>query len=181
VFHQITGGGAGMGDPLVRPPERVGRDVRDRYITVEQARSAYGVVCDPDGVVDAAATEEARRAIRRERLGADPSREAAVFEDWVPAVVHDGDSFACGHCGQSLGSGNWKDGAHGRSFDLAQRLAEFGLRIKRRRDPTMVLHEWSCPGCATLLETNLYPEGMEPLHDVRLTSSPEIPEGAKAV
>jgi N-methylhydantoinase B len=180
VFHQITGGGAGMGDPLLRPPERVGHDVRDRYITVEQARAAYGVVCDADGVVDVAESEEARRAIRRERLGGDPTRERVVSEDWVPAVVLDGGSFACGHCGQSLGAGNWKDGAHGRSFDLASRLAEFGVRVKSRRDPTMILHEWACPGCGTLLETNLYPEGMEPLHDVQL-GSPAIPDGAKPV
>jgi N-methylhydantoinase B len=181
VFHQITGGGAGMGDPLLRSPERVAADVRDRYITVQQARAAYGVVCDAAGVIDGGATEEASRQIRRDRIGGDPSRQAAVSEDWVPAVVLGDDAFACGHCGGPLGSGNWKEGAHGRSFDLAGRLAEFGLRVKSRRDPTMVLHEWSCPGCGTLLETNLYPEGMEPLHDVQLTSSPEIPDGAKPV
>jgi N-methylhydantoinase B len=181
VFHQITGGGAGMGDPLLRPPERVGHDVRDRYITVDQARSAYGVVCDGEGIVDVPATKKARQAIRRERIGGDPSRAAPDAEQWVPAVVLEANSFACGHCGQSLGSANWKNGAHARSFDLARRLGEMGLRVKSRRDPIMVLHEWSCPGCATLLETNLYPEGMEPLHDVQLISSPEIPAGAKAV
>jgi N-methylhydantoinase B len=180
VFHQITGGGAGMGDPLLRPAERVGRDVRDAYVTVEQARSAYGVVCEDDGVVDDAATEEARRAIRRERLGGEPSRRIAEGPDWVPAIRLSEGGFECGHCAQSLGSGNWKDAAIRREFDAAERLAALCIRVKARRDPRMVLYEWACPGCGTLLETNLYPEGMQPLHDVRLGEA-EVPEGAAAV
>jgi N-methylhydantoinase B len=182
VFHQITGGGAGMGDPLLRSPERVARDVRDGYVSPRQARAAYGVVCDPRGTLDHAATEEARRTIRRDRLGAEPARSGGACEEWVPAIVLDGESFACGHCGHTLGSakGNWKDGAVGRELDAAERLAELGIRVKARRDPRMLLYEWTCPGCATLLETNLYPEGMEPLHDVRL-GAPSLPEHAAAV
>jgi len=95
--------------------------------------------------------------------------------------VLDGEAFTCGHCGQSLGSENWKDGVHRRSSDLAEQLAEFGIRVKARSAPRMLLYEWSCPGCATLLETNVYPEGLEPLHDVQLSGSPEIPEGAQPV
>ncbi|MCW3067146.1 MAG: hypothetical protein JWN32_4318, partial [Solirubrobacterales bacterium] len=44
VFHQITGGGAGMGDPLLRDPARVEADVRDGFVSREQAEAAYGVV-----------------------------------------------------------------------------------------------------------------------------------------
>ena len=34
--------------------------------------------------------------------------------------------------------------------------------------PRALLYEWACPHCGSLLETNLYPEGMTPLHDLRL-------------
>lgn len=183
VFHQNTGGGAGMGDPTLRSPERVARDVRDGYVSVEQARAAYGVVCSESGEVDAEATSRARAAIRSERLGHEPERSISPGDDWVPAIAVADGSFACGHCGHELGpaAGNWKDAAVCRRFDeLAARLAELGIRVKERQEPRMVFYEWTCPGCGTLLETNLYPEDMTPLHDVQL-GAPEIPEGAAAV
>ena len=45
----------------------------------------------------------------------------------------------------------------------------------------MMFYEWACPGCGTLLETNLYPEDMDPLHDLRVGGDTEIPEGAQEV
>lgn len=41
-----TGGGGGFGDPLDRDPDKVLEDVVNEYITIEQARSDYGVVVD---------------------------------------------------------------------------------------------------------------------------------------
>jgi N-methylhydantoinase B len=38
----VTGHGGGFGDPLTRPREAVERDLRDGYISLEQARSTYG-------------------------------------------------------------------------------------------------------------------------------------------
>src|SRR5205085_2033021 len=46
VFHQITGGGAGMGDPLLREPERVAADIGAGYVRPEVAERIYGVVLD---------------------------------------------------------------------------------------------------------------------------------------
>jgi N-methylhydantoinase B len=187
VFHQITGGGAGMGDPLLRDAERVCGDVRSGYITAAQARAAYGVACSDDGELDAAGTEQARAAIRRERIGADPERPAPAGDgDWVPALKVDSEAsvFRCGYCEQDLGpvSSNWKAQAARRRFDgLAERLEELGVRVKARAAPRMVLYEWACPGCGTLLETNLYPEEMEPLHDVRVGAAPPPPEGVQEV
>ena len=40
--------------------------------------------------------------------------------------------------------------------------------MRARSEPAFRLYEWHCPGCASLLEVNLYPEGMEPIHDVRV-------------
>jgi N-methylhydantoinase B len=58
-------GGGGYGDPLDREVERVWRDVRDEYVSVEQARRVYGVVVDPDtGAVDETATQELRAQLR---------------------------------------------------------------------------------------------------------------------
>ena len=71
VFRYLTNGGGGWGHPYDRDPQRVARDVRDEYITIEGAYRDYGVVVtgdpltDPEGVdFDAAATEARRREMR---------------------------------------------------------------------------------------------------------------------
>jgi N-methylhydantoinase B len=76
TLRYVTNGGGGWGDPLDREPERVVRDVRDGYVTLEGAARDYGVVVsgdpedDPEGlVVDLAATERLRRSLRAERSG----------------------------------------------------------------------------------------------------------------
>jgi N-methylhydantoinase B len=48
VARLITGTGGGWGSPLERPVEMVIEDVRDGYITLEQAKRDYGVELDPD-------------------------------------------------------------------------------------------------------------------------------------
>jgi N-methylhydantoinase B len=70
VLRFETNGGGGWGNPLEREPERVLRDVRDEYVSVEAAREVYGVVVqgdplnDPEGLtIDDAATKEQRRKL----------------------------------------------------------------------------------------------------------------------
>ena len=47
VFHEVAGGGGGYGDPLKRPLERVLKDVRNGFVSIEKAKEDYGVVIDP--------------------------------------------------------------------------------------------------------------------------------------
>jgi len=59
-----TGGGGGYGNPLERPAELVAEDVRLGYITVERARTAYGVLIQPESfVLDLEATRHLRRQL----------------------------------------------------------------------------------------------------------------------
>lgn len=74
VLRYITNGAGGWGDPLDRDPERVRRDVRDEYVTIEGAARLYGVVVvgdphrDPEGVrVDGEATHQLRARLRSTR------------------------------------------------------------------------------------------------------------------
>ncbi|MQA08967.1 MAG: hydantoinase B/oxoprolinase family protein [Pseudonocardiaceae bacterium] len=73
VFRYITNGGGGWGDPVDRDPERVKRDVRDEYITIDGAYRDYGVVVvgdpahDPEGLrVDMDATTARRTEMARQ-------------------------------------------------------------------------------------------------------------------
>ena len=45
-----TGGGGGYGSPLTRDPEAVADDVREGWVSLERARSEYGVILSGDGV-----------------------------------------------------------------------------------------------------------------------------------
>src|SRR6266404_3825796 len=53
-------GGGGIGDPRTRDPQRVLDDVRDGFITAQDARRDYGVVIDAEGRLDSAGTERLR-------------------------------------------------------------------------------------------------------------------------
>jgi N-methylhydantoinase B len=61
AFSLRAGGGGGFGNPFERPAERVAEDVRQEYVSVENARALYGVVVDPKTfAVDEAATKRLR-------------------------------------------------------------------------------------------------------------------------
>jgi len=66
VLHFVTWGGGGWGDPLARDPDLVALEVRRGLVSTQGARR-YGVVCDPDGSVDAATTAELRRSMTAAR------------------------------------------------------------------------------------------------------------------
>jgi N-methylhydantoinase B len=61
----VTGGGGGYGDPLERDPERVLEDVLEELVSVDAARSYYGVVISTDGRLDVGATNELRSVRQR--------------------------------------------------------------------------------------------------------------------
>jgi N-methylhydantoinase B len=61
-----SGGGGGYGPPWERPAEEVARDVREGYVSPEQARAEYGVMLNPTTLaVDEAATTALRAELRR--------------------------------------------------------------------------------------------------------------------
>lgn len=47
IFHEIAGGGGGYGDPFKKPLEKVLKDVRNGFVSIEKAKEDYGVVIDP--------------------------------------------------------------------------------------------------------------------------------------
>ena len=89
-FTRPTAGGGGFGDPLERDVDRVKEDVIDEYVSVERAKTDYGVVInviDRDMLeyeVDHDATEKARAEIRANRVAwarMDPEKVAQMFKD----------------------------------------------------------------------------------------------------
>jgi N-methylhydantoinase B len=69
ILYMRSSSGGGYGDPLEREAERVLRDVEDGIVSRQQARDLYGVAVDGDEpVLNLAATEQLRIALRKERL-----------------------------------------------------------------------------------------------------------------
>jgi N-methylhydantoinase B len=68
VYYMCWQAGGGYGDPILRDPALVERDVREFKVSLPAAHDLYGVVIDPSSLqVDAAATEARRQQIRDER------------------------------------------------------------------------------------------------------------------
>jgi N-methylhydantoinase B len=151
AFVYTLGGGAGVGDPLLRSPELVARDVRDGYVTEAQAESAYGVVVNADQEVDADATRTRRREVRAERLGSEPKnidfgeradRSVQPFPEQV------GDEVACGCCGERFAPESCKV----RRREAAEALAGYGATALSRGQDPIVLEERFCPACGTSID-----------------------------
>ncbi len=69
ALYVAWNGGGGYGDPLVRAPEAVAADVRERLVSAEAARAVYGVVIDErTGAPEAGATGALRRRLSGARL-----------------------------------------------------------------------------------------------------------------
>jgi N-methylhydantoinase B len=69
LFEFSAPGGGGFGDPLKREPGLVLQDVKQRYVSSELAREAYGVVIDPEKLeVDVQQTNSLRERITCQRL-----------------------------------------------------------------------------------------------------------------
>jgi N-methylhydantoinase B len=183
----VTQGGGGYGDPLLREPERVARDVRRRLVSARIANLLFGVVLDAKGVVDEMATERRRNEIRDERRSGRPAggREGSGAPVHTPsegaAVLRLHESLdivgagrdapvRCRHCGRQLGSAgeNYKLHAVRRDRDLE----ELAGRPMPDGSPYLgVLREYACPGCATLLQVDVWcPSlgGEEDLWDIQI-------------
>jgi N-methylhydantoinase B len=161
------GGGGGVGDPLLRDPKRVARDVCDGYISPASAADAYGVVLESNLEPDVNGTQQRRSDMRRDRIGANPTRPLQRSDDAGVSVTighQDGqDCWGCGHCGSDLGVArqNWYQGnVVVRETDGPDWAAQLGLSIRTRtQPPMMVVREYFCKSCAACLDVDVVPMG----------------------
>jgi N-methylhydantoinase B len=154
VAVTTSGGGPGLGDPLLRPLAPIGADLRAGYITPAHAEAAYGVVLDADGGIVQDASLERRESIRRERVGGEPRNPLRVPAHMGVSVERRNGSWACASCEEALGatSENWRDAAVMRESPVAERFVELEMIVRDRLEPPRVLMlEYFCPGCAASL------------------------------
>jgi N-methylhydantoinase B len=157
-------GGGGYGDPLVREPLAVARDLREEKITPGAARSVYGVVL-AGGEVDPAATAAERerlRGVRRDRSrmagGTRGKTDLTSVKRVDDNLVEVGSDIACRHCGEVLGDTGEGPLAlaiyDGPPTDAGpQIIAEATDYV----DAPVVFRQYSCPSCWTALSSAVVP------------------------
>jgi N-methylhydantoinase B len=173
VFVATAGGGAGIGDPLLRSPDKVAEDISSGYVTPEHANEIYGVVLD-GGAVDVAATEARRAEIRRRRIGGEPTNEAKAPPSVGISLARENGSWTCASCDERLAGSdaNWREGAVLRENPIADRYAELGMLVRDRLEaPRVVMREYFCPSCAASLAVDVATDELEPLPAARELAS----------
>jgi N-methylhydantoinase B len=152
-------GGGGFGDPLDRPESDVRADVRDGLVSGDVARGLYGV---DDGAPDGRAGLKLQRlegasppaAPAPEANGAEPQTRYAVGSRLSVVSAGDGEAVSCA-CGRLLARlpDDPKTGCAHRTLPLSagSPLNAYG------RDDLFVLREYMCPGCGSLVGTQVCP------------------------
>ena len=179
LFVMLSPCGGGLGDPLLRTPDKVVEDVSDGYITAEHARAIYGVVVDGDGNLDASATEARREEIRSERIGGTPAKPLNARPSIAVSVERANGAWTCASCSERLAdaSGNWRDGAVLREVPIADRFDELDMFVMDRQEaPRVMIREHYCPACAASLGVDVVTDDLD-----TLPAPGELREAAAAV
>jgi N-methylhydantoinase B len=175
VLEVGIGGGGGFGDPLLREPSAVVRDIADRYTSREFAMEIYGVVLDASGQLDETATATQRDDLRNGRrswrlLGEDTAAvtRTADADGGGTRQVHVGIDlgdrgsermYICRSCGHAIANA-------ASDFKLGLRMHEGPITaITGAVDPaesleqTIVFRRFCCPECLAMLTTEVAREG----------------------
>jgi N-methylhydantoinase B len=162
VFEVVPPLAAGHGDPLLRDPRLVARDVARGRLSTEDAERIYGVAAD--------GSVAPRERIRSERVAAfvrSPSRRGSAPDD-AELLCHaletvavrrvDGaPALCCAQCGEILGSvaEGYRDGCGWLESELPSIDPELFLDPATQLDEPLVLRHYACPGCAALLDSDV--------------------------
>ncbi|MER6173846.1 hydantoinase B/oxoprolinase family protein [Streptosporangium sp. NPDC001681] len=167
------GAGGGYGDPLLREPAGVARDVVDGKVSPEAARTLYAVVLDEAGAADPTATDAARRRarVRRRESATAPASAAepvlAVAGERRPLddnlkLAPDGEGgsvVVCAHCDHPLG--RWGENYLATLPRRAGSPGEAGPTAWADPadyvDVPIEFRQFYCPGCYTALLTQVVP------------------------
>jgi hypothetical protein len=163
-------GGGGYGDPLERDPHAVLRDVLDGCVSERAAHDLYGVAINIHGKsVDLTATSSLRRSIRAARVDRPvdeiPESRQSVSASGRPISEYlqqtASEATQCRWCGNQVSPPNepWKAHAHARNMKIST------VHPECSDDETLVLVQYFCPACATLLACEVALPGDGPIHD----------------
>jgi N-methylhydantoinase B len=169
VYAVLWSAAGGFGDPLERDAAKVETDVANTDVSVEAAKSIYGVI-----VGDAKATVAERERRRMERIGGMPSgRKLSGTVGLRPTenlAVRDG-HWCCAKCATDLGPLRENYKAHCVRLDSPIQSSNPIVGDPARFiDPKPQFRQFCCPGCGLLVENEIAVDTEPLLVDVELRS-----------
>ncbi len=165
VWYHSWQAGGGYGDPLDREAQAVALDVSRHAVSRAAARQIYGVVLGVGDVVDAAATEAQRSALRaaRKASGAAPGADGEVRFSASSGKHRYGDAYAidaargvvaCGHCDAPIGA--LGENLMPRLLEVDGALASAGpVRGEDYDVGRFTLRRFCCPSCGAQLDAQV--------------------------
>lgn len=164
VFAMTWQGGGGYGDPLLRDPSAVARDLREAKITPSAALDVYGVVIR-DGVVDKAETTAERsrqHSVRRARsavpgpsLGKTDLTGARRLDDNLVEPANGG--LGCGHCGEVLRTAEGEPAVAVYEGPPTEAGPQIIATAADYVDAPVVFRQYCCPSCWTAVYSGVVP------------------------
>jgi N-methylhydantoinase B len=164
AFANYCQGGGGIGDPLLRPVDRVRDDVLEGVVSRAGARRDYGVVLSDDGAVDLAATDRERAARRAARIAprsVRPGKGTAAGRRLSSTVVVAGSMAVCRLCGHEHGPATDDVKQH---LVLAESSAGYRWAVVDGMPGAarFVVRRFYCPGCAVQVDVEVNFAGLPP-------------------
>jgi N-methylhydantoinase B len=182
VFEVMPQPGAGYGDPILREARLVLEDVRRGRLSVEDARSIYGILTDETGkasdeqqisasrkhLVDARLADSRKPRAPMEGMGKPNGRRGL---DTVAVATDDAgaDMFCCAFCSRLLGPVG--EGYRSGCSEMETALADFGPLFMDPRQETgedLVFRQYICPACGIALDGEVCRRDDDVWCDVRL-------------
>jgi N-methylhydantoinase B len=167
VYAVLWSAAGGFGDPLERDPAKVEADVANTDVSVEAAKSIYGVV-----IGDAKATVAERARRRLERIGGKPSGKKLDRKVELQATENltvRGGRWSCTKCATDLGPVKENYKKHCVRLDRPIQSSNPIVGDPARFiDPTPQFRQFCCPGCGLLVENEIAVADEPLLADVEL-------------
>ncbi|MFT5138932.1 MAG: N-methylhydantoinase B [Rhodothermales bacterium] len=172
VYFMHWQGGGGYGDPLLRDPENVLRDIQQFKVSIDVARDIYGTII-VDNEVEKAGTEKRREQIRQTRksqlleselvktetLGHMHPLEDSVKHSLVELSTDGKSYWACHNCGEQISES--EEGIPGNLKTFTADVSFSGPQIETNPrlyvDSDSQFQQTCCPNCWTALDTRVTP------------------------
>jgi len=167
VYYTHWQGGGGYGDPLMREPASVAKDVAEGKVTPVAARYVYGVVLLPDHHADAEATRLCRQELRFARSGLGGAKPIPIHDASLAGgrmlddnlLVDNSGNTCCKHCGGVVGTadGDFLSKAHRQEGPPTLAGPQIHGDPANFVDEKIVFRHFCCPNCFASLLTEIVP------------------------
>jgi N-methylhydantoinase B len=170
AYYMLWQGGGGYGDPLLRDPAAVARDVLDGRVSETAAGDVYGVVVDGEGF-DSEATSTKRRALNEARSGvaktpplidhdASCSHGARIDDN---LLLQENGEITCLHCATVVGdAASYLSKATLREGAPELAGPQIKGRSQKHTDREIVYRQLLCPGCGVSFQAEIVPADEDP-------------------